>query len=44
MLIQYFHHILSDLKYLLNQVLEYPEYNTQEQLLKLALEYKKGRE
>lgn len=32
------------LKYLLNQVLEYPEYNTQEQLLKLALEYKKGRE
>ena len=32
------------LKYLLNQVLEYPECNTQEQLLKLALEYKKGRE
>lgn len=32
------------LKYLLNQVLEYPEYNTQEQLLKLALDYKKGRE
>lgn len=32
------------LKYLLNQVLEYPEYNTQKQLLKLALEYKKGRE
>lgn len=32
------------LKYLLDQVLEASEYNTQEQLLKLALEYKKGRE
>ena len=29
------------LNYLLNQVLEYPEYNTKEKLLELALEYKK---
>lgn len=29
------------LNYLLNQVLEYPEYNEQEKLLELAIEYKK---